>query len=78
MKTSKGIIAIMAHFTEFILANRLSPHPKHTQHLHTLAQEVTILKNQLLPSTEILHFLVDKPAYDDRQKLLTKLKTAPV
>lgn len=78
MKTSKGIIAIMGNFAEFILANRLHPHARYTQHLQTLAQEIQLLRNQLLPSTEILHFLVDKPAYDARQKLAQKLKTSPV
>ena len=34
-----------------------------------ICQEIAILRDQLLPSMEILHFLVEKPAYQVRNKL---------
>ncbi len=48
------------------------------RHLETLNQELSLLKHQLLPSTEILHFLIQKPQFNIKTKLTNSTKTTNI
>lgn len=73
MKHIKSIITLLSNLAEFVLQNRID-HKHNLTHIDTLQQELTLLKLHLLPSTEILHFLIDKQTYEIKNKLNQQLK----
>lgn len=76
MKSNKGVLTILVNLAELILQARISPSPALNEHLDSLQTELSLLRNQLLPSTEIVHFLVPKHSYNLKNKINLFLKSA--
>ena len=78
MKSNKGIVTILTNLMEFVLQQRMNHSHQTVSHVATLSQELTLLKDQLLPSMEILHFLVDNSNYHLKHKITQQLKDIPL
>ena len=77
MKSNKGITTTISSIAEFILQQRMDFTPKYTILLDHIQQELLLLKDELLPSMEIFHFLVDKANYNVKHKISQALKNTP-
>jgi hypothetical protein len=78
MKSNKGVLTILANLAELILQSRIGPSESLREHLESLQSELHLLRSQLLPSTEIMHFLVQRHSYNLRHKIAAFLKRAPL
>jgi len=76
MKSNKGVLTILVNLAELILQSRISPTPVLNEQLDSLQTELSLLRNQVLPSTEIVHFLVPKHSYNLKNKINAFLKSA--
>lgn len=74
MKSNKAIISTISSLAEFILQQRMDHGAKTTTLFQHIEQELKLLKDEMLPSMEIFHFLVDKTNYNVKHKLNVALK----
>jgi hypothetical protein len=78
MKSNKGIITTVSSLAEFILQQRVNHNAKATNILEHIQQELQLLRDELMPSMEIFHFLVEKANYNVKHKVSNFLKTTPL
>ena len=78
MKSNKGLITTLSNLAEFILQQRIDHNSKTTTLLEHIQQELQLLRDELLPSMEIFHFLVEKANYNVKHKINNILKTTPL
>ena len=75
MKSDKGIVTTITNLAEFILQQRINHSHNSAKFIDTITQEIQLLRDQLLPSMEILHFLVEKHNYNVKSKINQALKS---